>query len=110
MVNPGVVRLGVVNPGVVNPGVVRLGVVNPGVVRLGVVNPGVVRLGVVRIGPVCTGCAPAGLSPVGSGGRLIPNWAKPCCRAEMISLGRSVTTAARVNSRCCGVPAPSPVS
>ena len=106
MVRPGVVRAGVVRPGVVRPGVVRAGVVRPGVVRAGVVRPGVVRAGVVRpglSGPVCTGWAPAGLSPVGSGGRLMPNCERPCCNADRISLGRSVTTAARVNSRCSAV-------
>ena len=110
VVSPGEVRLGVVSPGevrpgVVSPGEVRPGVVRPGEVRLGVVNAGEVRLGVVSAGasgPACTGCAPAGLRPVGSGGRLIPNCDRPACRADMISLGRSVTTAARVNSRLSG--------
>ena len=106
VVRPGVVRPGVVRPGVVRPGVVRPGVVRPGVVRPGVVRPGVVRVGTVRAGPDCTGWAPAGLRPVGRGGRLMPNCDRPCCSADMISLGRSVTTAARVNSRCSGAWAP----
>ena len=33
---------------------------------------------------------------------MIPNCDRPACSADMISLGRSVTTAARVNSRCSG--------
>ena len=72
---------------------VRLGEVRPGAVSAGVVKPGV-------SGPLCTGWAPAGLKPVGSGGRLMPNCDSPACSADRISLGRSVTTAARVNSRC----------
>ena len=72
---------------------VRPGEVSPGAVSAGVVKPGV-------SGPLCTGWAPAGLKPVGSGGRLMPNCDSPACNADRISFGRSVTTAARVNSRC----------
>ena len=90
VVRPGVVRPGVVRLGVVRPGVVRLGVVRPGVVRLGVVSPGLVRLGVVSVGPACAGWAPAGLRPVGTGGRLIPNCDSPATvRTSVRWAGRS---------------------
>ena len=47
--------------------------------------------------------APAPVRPVGSGGRLMPNCDRPCDSADISSLGRSVTSAAWTNSRCCGV-------
>jgi len=40
--------------------------------------------------------------PVGIGGRLTPNCDRPCDNAPRSSLGKSVTSDACTNSRCCG--------
>src|ERR1700694_471962 len=100
---PGVVSPGVVRPGVVRPGVVRPGVVGPGVVGAGGVSPGVIRRGVVSPGVVNAGdvVEPEPVSrPVGIGGMLMPNCDSPWDRADISSLGRSVTIVAWTNSRC----------
>ncbi|BBY56033.1 hypothetical protein MKOR_32840 [Mycolicibacillus koreensis] len=113
-VSPGMVADGSVSPGMVPAGLVRLGSVSAGLVIPGLspgevspglipgeVSPGEVSPGEVNPGEVA-GMAPAGLRPVGTGGRLIPNWDRPWLSADISSLGRSVTTAARTNSGCSG--------
>lgn len=81
----------------VRPGLVRAGSVRPGLVNPGLVNPGLVRPGPVR--PVLASPLPVRL---GTGGMLIPNWDNPCDSADISSPGRSVNTAACLNSWCSG--------
>src|SRR5271156_3130953 len=107
LVRPGVSPAGLLKPGLDSPGVVRPptpvagsaapGVVSPGLVRPGLVpRPGLVNPGLVR--PV----APVPPLRAGTGGRLIPNDERPCDSAPTSSLGRSVMTAACLNSWCSG--------
>ncbi|CFA17775.1 GLTT repeat (6 copies) [Mycobacterium tuberculosis] len=124
LVNPGVAPVGLVSAGLVSaglaptpgvgarvvpgaasdpgrvgvrPGLVRAGSVRPGLVNPGLVNPGLVRPGPVR--PVLASPLPVRL---GTGGMLIPNWDNPCDSADISSPGRSVNTAACLNSWCSG--------
>jgi hypothetical protein len=96
---PDVVKGALPNPGVVNgdvpnPGVVNGDVPNPGGVNGAVPSPGEVKVvGVDAPEPVSR--------LVGIGGRLIPNCDRPCDRADISSLGRSVIIAAWTNWRCC---------
>ena len=80
------------------------GVVRPGAVRPGAVRPGG-QAGRGQTGRQAgrgQGRVATRPRPVGSGGRLTPNCERPCDRAPRSSLGRSVTSAAWTNSRCCG--------
>ncbi|PBA28249.1 hypothetical protein CKJ55_00825 [Mycobacterium avium] len=104
---PGLVRPGLVKPGLVRPGLVRPGLVAPGLVRPGLVRPGVPRPGVPRPGLPRPGLARPGVlvAPplrAGTGGRLIPNCDRPCDSAPISSPGRSLITAACLNSWCSG--------
>ncbi|BBZ50466.1 hypothetical protein MHEI_21830 [Mycobacterium heidelbergense] len=94
-------RLGLVRP-VVRPGV-RPGLVKPGLAKLGLVKPGLVKPGLVKPGLVKPGLVkPEVPVPVplkaGTGGRLIPNCDSPWDNAPISSPGRSLMTAARLNS------------
>ena len=93
LVRPGLVRPGLVRPGVVMPGLVRPVVPRPGVPRPGVPSPEVPRLGLARPGVLVAPPLKAG-----TGGRLIPNCDKPCDSAPISSPGKSLITAACLNS------------
>ena len=90
---PGLVMPGLVIPGLASPGVPSPGLVRPGLVRPVVPIPGLVRPGLVR--PVVVPLLPLS---AGTGGKLIPNCDSPCDSAPNSSPGRSVMTAACLNS------------
>src|ERR1700743_759225 len=106
-VRPGLARPGLVKPGSVAP-VVRPVAPNPGLVRPVPPSPGLVspvppRPGLARPAPPNPGLA--ALVPPdrpGSGGMLMPNCDRPCDSAPISSPGRSVITAACLNSWCSG--------
>src|SRR6478735_8023969 len=105
----GLVSAGLVSAGLLSAGSVRAGAAavagdSPGVVSGDIPNPGVVNGAVPSPGEVnVVGMdEPEPVSRlVGIGGRLIPNCDRPCERADISSLGRSVIMAAWTNWRCC---------